>query len=149
MTILYAKIHGFSDFFTSKYKSRGSIGFLQRIYSKFDSLCAKYEVYKVHTLCQTYVAMGFKGQKDEKERTQIDAAEEAKNIMILANKMMIIIEAEKKKFNDPLIRNLSLQIGINTGNITGFVIGSSVLRYDIFGQDVLIASQVMKNTLMG
>ena len=47
------------------------------------------------------------------------------------------------------MKDLSLQIGINTGNVTGFVIGSSVLRYDIFGQDVLIASQVMKKTVMG
>ena len=69
--------------------------------------------------------------------------------MILAHKMMIFIEAEKSKLKDPLKKNLSLQIGINTGNITGLVVGSSVLRYDIFGQDVLIASQVMKKAVMG
>ena len=93
--------------------------------------------------------MGFKGTKDNTPRKIIDAAYEARNILTIANKMLQIVEAEKKCFNDPLMRNLQLQVGINTGNITGFVIGTSVLRYDIFGQDVLIASQVMKKTLMG
>ena len=63
--------------------------------------------------------------------------------------MIRVVKAEKEKPKDPLIKKMNLQIGINSGNITGFIIGSSVLRYDIFGQDVLIASQVMKKSVIG
>ena len=52
--------------------------------------------------------MGFKGQKDNQERTQEDVAEEAKNIMILAHKMMKVIEEERKKTSDHHMNDLSL-----------------------------------------
>jgi len=38
-----------------------------------------------------------------------------------------------------------MRIGIHTGKIVGGVIGSKVVRYDIFGQDVLIANKMESN----
>ena len=38
-----------------------------------------------------------------------------------------------------LLKDLDVKVGINTGKIVGCIIGTKVARYDIFGQDVLIA----------
>ena len=35
-----------------------------------------------------------------------------------------------------------MRIGIHTGNIIGGVIGTEVVRYDIYGKDVLIANKM-------
>ena len=47
------------------------------------------------------------------------------------------------------MKNLDLKIGINSGKIVGYIIGSKVVRYDIFGEDVLTASQIMENSSPG
>ena len=42
----------------------------------------------------------------------------------------------------PFLKNLELKIGIHTGKILGGIIGSKIVRYDIFGHDVLIAKKI-------
>jgi class 3 adenylate cyclase len=38
-----------------------------------------------------------------------------------------------------------MRIGIHTGNIIGGVIGTDIVRYDIYGPDVLIANKMESN----
>ena len=35
-----------------------------------------------------------------------------------------------------------MRIGIHTGDVIGGVVGSSIVRYDIYGPDVLIANKM-------
>jgi class 3 adenylate cyclase len=35
-----------------------------------------------------------------------------------------------------------MRIGIHTGNIYGGIIGTEIVRYDIYGRDVLIANKM-------
>lgn len=42
-----------------------------------------------------------------------------------------------------------MRIGIHTGRIVGGIIGTKVVRYDIFGQDVLIANKMESNGKQG
>jgi len=56
--------------------------------------------------------------------------------------MIEIVQEERKKQNSPLLKNLDLNVGIHTGRILGGIIGSKIVRYDIFGQDVLIAKLI-------
>lgn len=53
--------------------------------------------------------------------------------------MTEIVTEEKNRLKDPLLRDVDIKIGINTGKILGCIIGTKVARYDIFGQDVLIS----------
>lgn len=45
--------------------------------------------------------------------------------------MVEIVQEERKK--DPLLKNLDVQVGINTGKIISGIIGTKIVRYDIFG----------------
>ena len=40
-----------------------------------------------------------------------------------------------------------MRIGIHTGNIIGGIIGTKIVRYDIYGPDVLIANKMESNGL--
>lgn len=51
--------------------------------------------------------------------------------------MTEIVAEERRK--DPLLQNLDIKMGMNTGKIVGCIIGTKVARYDIFGQDVLVS----------
>jgi len=51
-----------------------------------------------------------------------------------------IEEAKKKEFLD-----IDMRIGIHTGDIIGGVIGTDIVRYDIYGPHVLIANKMESN----
>ena len=38
-----------------------------------------------------------------------------------------------------------MRIGIHTGNIFGGVLGTDIVRYDVYGQNVLIANKMESN----
>jgi len=47
--------------------------------------------------------------------------------------MIEIIKEIREASTDPNLKSLDMRIGIHTGKIVGGVIGSKVVRYDIFG----------------
>lgn len=42
-----------------------------------------------------------------------------------------------------------MRIGIHTGNIYGGIIGTEIVRYDIYGRDVLIANKMESGGVEG
>jgi len=50
---------------------------------------------------------------------------------------------------DPLLMNLDVRVGLNSGKIVAGIIGTKVVRYDIFGQDVLLANLIMRSAQPG
>lgn len=53
--------------------------------------------------------------------------------------MIEVIEVTKKKIN---FDKLAMRIGVHTGSIIGGIIGTGVVRYDVYGKDVLIANKM-------
>ena len=46
-------------------------------------------------------------------------------------------------------KSLEIRVGIHTGNIIAGMIGTKLVKYDIFGENVLIASKMRLNTAPG
>ena len=44
---------------------------------------------------------------------------------------------------------LDMRIGIHTGKLIGGIIGTKLVRYDIFGSDVLVANKMESNGIAG
>jgi class 3 adenylate cyclase len=42
-----------------------------------------------------------------------------------------------------------MRIGVHTGNIFGGVLGTDIVRYDIYGSDVMIANKMESNGKKG
>ena len=47
--------------------------------------------------------------------------------------MIDIIREVRESSQDPNLKSLDMRIGIHTGRIVGGIIGTKVVRYDIFG----------------
>ena len=135
VTLLFADIVGYTAF-GDKHEPVEVVSMLMELFKNFDNATKACHVYKVHTIGDCYVVMGFNGKVSMNERNYY---EEAKNVCKMGEEMINIIRDVRKKVNFEL---LDMRIGIHTGTVIAGIIGSSVVRYDIFGSDVLIANKM-------
>ena len=133
VTLLYTDMVGFTEFSKNVSKPQDVVTLLSRLFSKFDELCAQRKVYKVHTIGDCYVIMGYTGKIAKERRTPAVQIEEAYKVVQVGLEMIEIIQEEREKTDNPALKNLDMRIGIHTGRIVGGIIGTKVVRYDIFG----------------
>jgi class 3 adenylate cyclase len=142
VTILFADIVRYTDF-GNKNEPVIVVKMLMELFKNFDHATIACHVYKVHTIGDCYVVMGFNGKVSMNERNYY---EEAKNVCKMGEEMINIIKDVRKKVN---FESLDMRIGIHTGTVIAGIIGSSVVRYDIFGSDVLIANKMESSGVPG
>ena len=135
VTILYADIVRYTDYGNS-HEPFDVVNLLEKLFQKFDLATKNCNIYKVHTIGDCYVVMGFNGKVSMNERNPY---EEAKNVCKMGKEMINIIREVRLEVNFP---SLDMRIGIHTGTVIAGIIGSSVVRYDIFGSDSLIANKM-------
>jgi adenylate cyclase len=134
-TVLFADIVNFTPFSVEVSPSQ-LISMLNQIFSAFDKLVEQYELEKIKTIGDAYMAVG----GIPKQRPDHPAA-----IAELALAMQRTI-AEFKKDNGEAFR---LRIGINTGPVVAGVIGTKKFSYDLWGDTVNIASRMESEGLAG
>ena len=135
VTLLFADIVNYTSF-GNYHEPVDVVRMLMELFKNFDHATKACHVYKVHTIGDCYVVMGFNGKVSMNERNYY---EEAKNVCKMGEEMIKIIRKVRTKVNYEL---LDMRIGIHTGTVIAGIIGSSVVRYDIFGSDVLIANKM-------
>jgi len=64
-------------------------------------------------------------------------AQEAYNVIRMAFEMIEIIKEVREIVNFP---TLNMRIGIHTGTVIGGITGTDIVRYDLYGTDVMIAN---------
>ena len=138
VTLIFADIVGFTDW-SSRKTPNEIVQMLSNLFTKFDNLCVEYDVYKVHTIGDCYVVMGYTGKK------QRNPSQECLNVIKMAYQMIDVIQAENVKHSS----KLNMRIGVHTGEVIAGVIGTSIVRYDIWGPDVLIANKMESNGTPG
>jgi len=75
--------------------------------------------------------------------------EESQRVIQSGLDMIDIIKEVRNESDDPNLKNLDMRIGIHTGKVVAGIIGSKVVRYDIFGEGVLIANKMESNGVPG
>ena len=135
VTLLFADIVRYTDF-GNCHEPVEVVHMLMELFKRFDNATKECSVYKVHTIGDCYVVMGFNGKVSMNDRNYY---EEAKNVCKMGESMIKIIREVRKKVN---FEKLDMRIGIHTGPVIAGIIGSTVVRYDIFGSDVLIANKM-------
>ena len=135
VTLLFADIVSYTSF-GNAHSPKDVVNLLMELFKNFDKATKACHVYKVHTIGDCYVVMGFNGKVSMNERNYY---EEAKNVCKMGEEMIKIIRQVRTKVN---YEALDMRIGIHTGTVIAGIIGSSVVRYDIFGSDVLIANKM-------
>lgn len=148
VTMLYTDIKGFTDFANNKEPSE-VVEALGALYTRFDELvfdinksCKPDEpkLYKLYTIGDAYIVLSF---LDSKKR---DKVKEAYNIVKIALSMRIAIEEVKKMIN---YMGLQMRLGIHTGSIVGGIVGTDIVRYDIYGVDSKIANEMESSSKEG
>ncbi|CAD8044907.1 unnamed protein product [Paramecium primaurelia] len=131
-TILFADIAGFTKY-SGSVEPEQVVNMLRILFQQFDEECQRFQVYKLYTIGDCYVCMGI---IDANNR---DPVGEAINVVLFGLKMIQIIQQINK---DPQYQHLNMRIGAHTGRVIGGVVGTDVVRYDIYGEDVTTANKM-------
>jgi len=92
LTLLYTDLEGLTQFNKAVKDSREVVIFLQKLFSRFDQLCDENRVYKVHTVGNKYVIMGYNGRIDKSRRNKHVVVDEAMRVIKTGIEMLDIIK---------------------------------------------------------
>ena len=148
-TLLFTDMVGFTAFSKNVKDPREVVNLLSKLFSRFDQLCEENRVYKVHTIGDCYVIMGYNGKIDKSRRSKYVVIDEAQKVIQTGIEMIEIIKEVREASEDENLKALDMRIGIHTGKVVAGIIGSKVVRYDIFGEGVLIANKMESNGAPG
>eukprot|EP01017_Pseudomicrothorax_dubius_P043381 TRINITY_DN7210_c0_g2_i3.p1 TRINITY_DN7210_c0_g2~~TRINITY_DN7210_c0_g2_i3.p1 ORF type:complete len:163 (-),score=19.79 TRINITY_DN7210_c0_g2_i3:66-554(-) len=109
---------------------------LSNLFVEFDKQCYNHGLYKLYTIGDCYVCMGF---NDARQR---NPGREAMNTVQFGFKLIEIIKKVRKIIK---FEGLDMRIGIHTGKLIGGIIGTDIVRYDVYGPDVVIANKMESN----
>lgn len=141
MMLLFADIVGFTSY-CSNHTAEEAVNLVTRLFAEFDDSTAKLGVYKVCTIGDAYVAVN----EPQSERNDQDKAEDGLRVMLLALDMLKAIAAVREEVNHS---SLDMRIGLHHGSFTAGIIGTNQLRFDIWGEDVLIGNSLESSGLPG
>lgn len=124
VTMLYTDIVKFTDFSMAQSSPKNVVRMLIELFRRFDDAVLRNDVYKVHTIGDCYVVLGFTGKVPSNER---DPAEEAMKVINLGKEMISIIKevAASKEVNFPA---LNMRIGIHTVSLFQLLILNLIIR---------------------
>lgn len=134
MTMLFADIVGFTGYCT-KHKSNPStaVRLVTHLFARFDDCCKLLGAYKVCTIGDAYLAV------NEPKTQHDDRTIGALVLLHLAMAMLRIIVQVRHEVDH---EGLNMRIGLHHGQFVAGVIGSNQLRFDIWGEDVLLGNQM-------
>ena len=139
MTLLVFDIPQFTEF------NKDVIKILSKIFIRFDQLTIDNKVYKVQTLGDQYIVMGYSGRVDKESRTKAIIYDEAIRVVLTGLQMVDSVKEILKQSSNKDFAHLSVRVGIHSGKIIAGFIGSKVIKYDIFGENVLVANKTKSN----
>jgi adenylate cyclase len=127
-TVLFADVVGFTAW-SSSVSPQDVIEHLNRLFLCFDELAEQYDVEKIKTIGDAYMAAA--GVPNEQEH-HIDAIIDMARDMIIAS----------QEISDTNKMPVQLRIGVHTGAVVAGVIGKTKFSYDLWGDTVNTASRL-------
>jgi class 3 adenylate cyclase/uncharacterized protein HemY len=127
-SVLFADIVGFTPL-AEKLGADEVLKLLSSIFSHFDNLCEKFGVEKIKTVGDSYMAAS-------------GIPVECEDHLLKIAKLAIAMQEDIKVNLDFKIPELSIRIGIHTGEVIAGVLGTQKLSYDIWGDTVNTAARM-------
>ncbi|KAJ8682238.1 hypothetical protein QAD02_018030 [Eretmocerus hayati] len=109
---------------------------MNAVYSCFDSLMDKFNVYKVETVGRVYMAAS--GAPDRTEDHAVNVADVSLQLLTQVRSLIL-----------PSGLNIQVRIGIHSGPAVAGIVGIKVPRYCFFGDTVNTASRMQTTSLPG
>ncbi|MBK8910089.1 MAG: hypothetical protein IPM61_02055 [Chlorobi bacterium] len=132
-SILFADVVGFTPM-TAQMPASAVLEFMNFVFAHFDAIAAKHGCERIKTIGDGYMAAC---------GAPIECADHAERIARMAMEMLEDV-ALPESITEHLPPNteFEIRIGLHTGSITGGVIGTGKLAYDIYGDAVNTASRM-------
>ena len=135
ISVLFADIVNFTHL-TEEMSPNETVLLLNDIFSEFDALSEKYQIEKIKTIGDAYMAAG--GLVHQSTQ-YVDS---------MAN-LAIDMQAYIARYTAPNGERLGLRVGIATGPVVAGVIGRRKFNYDLWGDTVNIASRMCTEATSG
>eukprot|EP00441_Pelagodinium_beii_P000219 CAMPEP_0197700168 /NCGR_PEP_ID=MMETSP1338-20131121/121605_1 /TAXON_ID=43686 ORGANISM="Pelagodinium beii, Strain RCC1491" /NCGR_SAMPLE_ID=MMETSP1338 /ASSEMBLY_ACC=CAM_ASM_000754 /LENGTH=803 /DNA_ID=CAMNT_0043283741 /DNA_START=102 /DNA_END=2513 /DNA_ORIENTATION=+ len=132
MTLLFADMVGFTSY-CATHKASEAMMLVTHLFAKFDDYVKILGLYKVCTIGDAYVAV------NEPKNFHKDKEAGAVRMMLLAKAMLKSISEVRSQVNDP---SLDMRIGGHHGSFLAGIIGNDQLRFDVWGEDVMISNKM-------
>ena len=134
-SILFADIENFTPL-SSNLKPAELVGMLDQLFGHFDALVERYDLEKIKTIGDAYMAAA--GIPEQRE-------DHARALACLALDMLAVVQPDGPMGD----RGLELRIGLNSGPVVAGVIGRKRFLYDLWGDAVNIAGRMQSQGTRG
>ena len=110
---------------------------LHACFKAFDGICSKYNIEKIKTIGDAYLAVCGLPVADE---------EHAENMVRAAQEILQFMIARKQELGD---KTFEIRIGIHSGAVVAGIVGVKKFAYDIWGDTVNTAARMEQNSEAG
>lgn len=139
VSIIFTDFVGFTKL-SEKFSPEELIGELNYCFKAFDNIVTKYNIEKIKTIGDSYMAVsGLPGKNADHAKNAVEAAVEMRNFI---TNYKIERQAEGKVY-------FEMRTGINSGNVVAGIVGIKKFAYDVWGDAVNIASRMESNGIAG
>ncbi|MFT3909637.1 MAG: adenylate/guanylate cyclase domain-containing protein [Ferruginibacter sp.] len=131
VTVLFTDFRNFTAI-TEQHDAQELVNKIHHYYSAFDAITAKYNIEKIKTIGDSYMAAG---------GLPVSNNSHAEDTINAALAILEFMREEKKKHQGDKIF-FDIRIGIHTGPVVAGIVGTRKFAYDIWGDTVNIASRM-------
>lgn len=139
VSILFSDFRDFTEI-AGKMNAIDLVAELNVCFRQFDGICEKYDIEKIKTIGDSYMAAG---------GLPVLTDDSVKNTILAALDMQQFIEARKLRRTNEGLPAFEMRIGIHTGPVVAGIVGVKKFQYDVWGDTVNTASRMETNGEVG
>ena len=139
VSILFTDFKGFTEQ-SAKLSAAELVSEINTCFEAFDGICEKYEVEKIKTIGDAYMAAG---------GLPVPTPDSTKNAVLAALEMQAFIGKRKAAMDAAGSPAFEMRVGIHTGPVVAGIVGVKKFQYDIWGDTVNTAARIESNGKVG